>query len=965
MKTLPTRLGALILTGLLAPGLLSGCGFLGVGGSEEKTLAQLPPARLPNRDIPVAVVDIDRIEASYQRALAAADNPALQQQIRLRIAELEMTRSEQLQHLAEDAGTFFEKPIALYRQLIELEKANPTPGIAQDQLHYQLAKAYALDGRTDESAQVLDQLAETHPDSPYMAETQFRRAERAFAAGSYREAEQFFQSVVEGDNATLRQNALYMRGWAQFKRGDHELALESFVGVMDQLLAQASQPDQVPGALENLSRASRNLVDDTLRVMALALSNLDGAASIVSLQQQLGPRPYQHLLYDQLGQLYLEQERYTDSAATYQQFVTSNPHSDFAPDFSLRTIQVYEKGNFPSLILPAKKAFVDSYGIRSSFWTQRQGAISSSARAYLHASLQELAKYEHAEAQRLKSEAGAKPGRSQAREISAAYARASLWYREFVQTFPRDPQAPAMTFLLAEALYEAEDLPQALEAYEKVAYEYQDPINGAEAGYAALLITQQLIQGVQPSMGETRNQWQERKILNALRFANHFPGDARAVEVLAQAAPELLQQQRPEEAAQVAERVLGWQPSAPGELIYSSWLVLGHTRFDLGQYQQAEAAYRQVLQLQPGYSQLPGGPSRAEVEERLAASIYRQAEAALAAGNTAEAVDELLRVTQAAPNTEIALKALYDAGHYQLELGQWAAAEASLLSFRQRYPDHPLSASLPAKLVVIHQNRGNWQSAAEELVFLERNAKDPEEKRQALILSAELYEKSGQRNQAIAQYRRYAETYTRPLDEYLEAQYKLTQLLNEVGNSRERQVWLQRLVETDRRAGNARSDRSRYLAASAATELAQTSYQEFVRLPLNLPLRNSLQRKRAALEKALKEQEQIAAYGIAEFTTQASYRMAEIYAQLSRDLMASQRPKELDELELEQYDMLLEEQAYPFEEKAIEIHQVNARRTREGLYDQWVKQSFEALSKLLPARYAKQEKRLEVSREIH
>src|SRR5690606_14596983 len=114
--------------------------------------------------------------------------------------------------------------------------------------------------------------------------------------------------------------------------------------------------------------------------------------------------------------------------------------------------------------------------------------------------------------------------------------------------------------------------------------------------------------------------------------------------------------------------------------------------------------------------------------------------------------------------------------------------------------------------------------------------------------------------------------------------------------------------------------RSRYLAAGAAAELARPVYDEFVRIPLRLPLKNSLQRKRAALETALKAQERVLTYEVAEFTTQASFMIGEIYAQLSRDLMNSQRPTNLDVLELEQYDMLLEEQAYPFEEKAIEIH---------------------------------------------
>jgi hypothetical protein len=52
---------------------------------------------------------------------------------------------------------------------------------------------------------------------------------------------------------------------------------------------------------------------------------------------------------------------------------------------------------------------------------------------------------------------------------------------------------------------------------------------------------------------------------------------------------------------------------------------------------------------------------------------------------------------------------------------------------------------------------------------------------------------------------------------------------------------------------------------------------------------------------------------------------------------------------------MLEEQAFPFEEKAIELHEVNAHRTAEGIYDKWVKDSFTALAKLRPGRYGKVE----------
>ncbi len=692
--------------------------------------------------------------------------------------------------------------------------------------------------------------------------------------------------------------------------------------------------------------------------MGLGLSYLDGPQTLAALQQEQGARAYQHLLYEQLGSLYLEQQRFNDSAQTYQYFVEHNPASDFAPDFSIKTIAVYQQGNYPSLILPAKQEFIERYGVHSRYWAARQGALSTDSLAYLHAALQELAQYEHAEAQRLKIS-------EEPQSAAAAYGRAARWYREFVHTFPTDSQASTMTFMLAEALTEAGAQAEALTAYEQVAYGYRDPEHGAEAGYSAILLAQELMAGAPATGAESRQQWQGRKITNALRFAESFPADERAVHVLAQAAPELLEQGLFDDAAEVAGRVIAWQPPAPADLRFTSWLVLGHSRYELQDYGAAEQAYWQVLTLLPQQQPSAGIPTDTQVRERIAASIYQQAQGALAVENKAAAVELLLRVTEVTPATDVALKARYDAGHYLFELERWGEAEAVLLDFRRQYPQDPLTATIPAKLVAIYQAQGNWQSAADELVLMERLSDDPEIKRQSLLLGAELYEKSGQPTAAIEQYRRYVNRYPQPLAENIEAQYRLSELYGAAGNADQRQVWLHQLIETDQRAGAERSPRSRYLAAGAAAELARPAYADFVAIPLRLPLKNSLQRKRAALETALKAQERVLTYEVAEFTTQASFMMGEIYAQLSRDLMSSQRPTNLDALELEQYDMLLEEQAYPFEEKAIEIHEANARRARNGVYDQWVQRSFTALAQLLPARYQKSERQLEVASEIH
>jgi hypothetical protein len=110
------------------------------------------------------------------------------------------------------------------------------------------------------------------------------------------------------------------------------------------------------------------------------------------------------------------------------------------------------------------------------------------------------------------------------------------------------------------------------------------------------------------------------------------------------------------------------------------------------------------------------------------------------------------------------------------------------------------------------------------------------------------------------------------------------------------------------------------------------------------------------MEVALAAYTKAADYGIAEVTTAATYQLAELYHGLSRALFDSERPDELNELELMQYDILLEEQAFPFEEEAIELHEVNALRTVDGIYDEWIANSLSVLAELMPGRYAKFEK---------
>jgi hypothetical protein len=198
--------------------------------------------------------------------------------------------------------------------------------------------------------------------------------------------------------------------------------------------------------------------------------------------------------------------------------------------------------------------------------------------------------------------------------------------------------------------------------------------------------------------------------------------------------------------------------------------------------------------------------------------------------------------------------------------------------------------------------------------------------------------------------------YPNPLSESIEASYRLLEIAKETGDKQAYLVQLKNLVKVDATAGSQRSDRTRYLAATASLELAEPMRRRFIVIKLTQPLAESLKLKRSLMEDVIEVYTKLADYGVADVTTAATFRLGEVYQIFSADLMNSERPTNLDDAALEQYDILLEEQVYPFEEKAIDLYKANADRAPDGVYDEWVRKSFDRLASLMPGRYAKSER---------
>jgi TolA-binding protein len=901
----------------------------GTPAHETGTLKSLEGRQIAvERDTAVGASRAAAVQA-YRRFLDAAPRDRMRPEAMRRLGDLEIEQARE--EATESAGAReYVDAVKVYEELLRTYPAHQ----GNDRVLYQLAHAYDQTGDLGRSLATLDRLVAQYPQSVYRDEAEFRRGELLFTLRRYPEAERAYGVLLrKGEASTFYQRALYMRGWSLFKQARLEEGLHLFFAVLDRTLIgrdSGAALEQLPG----LARAERELVEDTFRVVSLSLENLQGPDTIPQYFAIPARRQYEFRVYQQLGELYFTQERVEDGAKAFNAFARRHPTDPQAPFMQSRVIEAYQQAGFAALTLEAKKEFVVRYGVKSEFARVNGALAYASVSPEVKKHLEELARHYHAAAQKAKK-----------RED---YQEAVNWYRVYLDSFPTDPRAPTMQFLLAELLFEDRRFAAAATEYERAAYGYPHHEKSADAGYAALLA---YAEHEKLAKGRYLRTVRRRSVESALRFAEANPKDGRTPRVLVDASEKLYADDDPKAAADLAQRALAFQPPPALELRRTAWTVVAHVAFQQGAFDRAERAYQEALALTPGRAS-----SRAGLAERLAASVYKQGEQARAAGQMRAAADHFLRVGRLVPNSPARANAEFDAAAALIVLKDWNAAARILEAFRRNYPKHPLYAEVPRKLAVCYLESGQTLKAAGEFEALSAAKKDVAFASAALWQAAELYEKARDERKAAAAYERYVHIHPRPLEPAIEARYRLSEIYRQQGRSTQSQTWSRELVAAEQEGGNGRTDRTRYLGSLSALVMAEPLEEAYRAVRLVEPLKKTLKLKKTRMQQVLRAYAVAADYGVAEVATTATYRTAELYNDFGKALLDSQRPKKLSKDELEQYNVMLEEQAYPFEEKAIELHEINARRARGGVYDVWVRKSFAALGKLRPVRYAKMEK---------
>jgi tetratricopeptide (TPR) repeat protein len=785
-----------------------------------------------------------------------------------------------------------------------------------DQSLYQLARLSDQLGEQEKSLAALREIVQKYPRSAHFAEAEFRIGENEFMAANYLPAEAAYSSVILSTGGEeFYERALFKRGWARYKQGLFSEAADDYLAALDK--HQFADYD-------TLKQSEKDQFNEYFRGLGLNLANLQNNQELQNYLSSRVDEKYVFSSYDAVTQIYLEQERYSDAAEAIAQFIKNYPDSPQQPSAQLRALEIWQLGKFKQRFAETLASVYTKYNQKATYWashrnTKTQDKFFNSLREHiLNAATNSQDEY-------LTSHSP--------KDLE----NAKLWYSRYLENYANFARQDKVYGMYAELLVDAGTNTDALKYFELAAYD-GDIILDKEAAYSTITETSSLF-----AKSPSNTALLKKHIHYVLLSGQLYQSEVRYQKSALHAQQLALNNNMAQESILLANSL---PDSASDQLLYDASVMKSLAYIQLQMYSDAETILNDLLKLNKRAS------DQQQLTNNLALAIYKQAEIYTQKGLNDEAIKEYARISKRVPTSEIAPKGLYEAILISMKNEKWNSAISLIQDFQQLYPKNDLNKDATRQLSIAYLNAGDSIKAAQAFEKMSTQEENQDAKMASLWKAAEIYESKGNSDNAIKAYSSYAETYPRPYPQYIEAMYKLTQLLNASNQQDKVITWQEKISAADKLASkDLKSTRTNFIVATTTLANATRVQRKFESIKLAEPLTETLKSKKKLMQDAIAAFGQVSAYNEASSITQATYEIANIYQHFSTALMTSERPKSLKGEELEQYNILLEDQAFPFEEKAIEFYELNLAHTKENISNIWINQTLVNLRKLYPVKY--------------
>lgn len=855
-----------------------------------------------------AKVTTQDVAERYERLLEMPGTPEERKsEILLRLAELSYEEEEGALKKAYEAGTEMDiMPGERYPRTIEyyqrLSEDYPESEQAMTAF-YNLGYLLAEEGEMVLSAKAYGEVLRRDPDNPYVTEIHMRLGEAAFTIGIYREAEEHYLAVIGSGRTNYLHKARYKLGWTYYKMDDYSTAVEQFSLILDR---KGGPP--------------ADLKEETIDVMGRCFVEWGGVEGLKGyLKDRIAADHYGDLLYLKLGVLYMEGSRFADAVKTFEQGVEAYNVTPVALEMEKGVINSNAALRDPEASNLRRRKWLDLYGPGTRWDIANSAKLANERDAMLEEGLRLAALYRHSRAQRGEGGLGAAIeiyerykelygiGTENAYEMAYSHAQALRENQDFIYSAQRYnvvAEHPEFTSHREEASYRRIEVLKVLFEQDKAAH--FDEYVAAHERYVELNPSTDVVPELLFAIGE-------------LNFeAEKFPAARGGFDRVAQGYPDHTL------APEAMERI-------------------ARCYFRENDFAQAELNARKVEEFNPSEE------TREQALKLISFSIFKLAEIAETEQRFEDAVKHFFRLAEEFPEGEAAQVSLYRGAEGLRSMGREEEAAAVYKKLADTYKESRYAESALTLSSEILSSLGDWQGVASNYEDLYRLEPEGPDAAKNLFRAAKAREKSKEYELAAKLFAEYIEAF--PQDPKMaQAIYLESIAKRELGDEEGALAGFARAWETPAEG------KEGIYRARAALALGESELAKFSAVKLSGDLAQAFTDKETYLEVALGHLVNAASLPFAETLAASLFRAGESFEQMKNDILDSERPEGFSEEELEEYQFLLEEKAFPLEDRAIEYYRRGIAASREaGVHNEWVDRMYARLEVLLPWAFQRSE----------
>lgn len=868
----------------------------------------------------------------------------------------------------------YSKSVELYRKIVN---QYPDYDLA-DGAVYLLAYCLAEQGDEEEAKKMYEYLIEKYPKSPYVPEAHVRLGEYYFFKSQYEKAIEEYNFVLNYPVSTFYDKALYKLGWSYYLLSRYDEAINFFAQVIDFYEEGRGQ------------RALRgeDLKAESMTYMAICFAEKHpfggGEAEALEYFKKLGERSWERDIMVRIGDVYLERASFDGARDAYTAALTRYPTDPDNPSVWMKIVECYEKEGDYDLAIAEREKFADKFGPGTSWWEANRGnpdAINSATEMVANA-LYAAATFHHELAQREQN----------SQKQKELYIRAAKDYEKFLQYFPDHVNSYNARFQVAESYYFANDYQNAAKHYEEIIKDEKGKYF-QDSAYGLLISYDRLVEqaGGLPGKGEElyipkqRSEMppEARKLVWASDFfVQHFPNDPRIPAIMSKAGEVYLRYGHLDEARKVFDELMTRYPATEDAKVAANRII---ESYKVEGREDMVAVYgRKILELG---TIAQTKEEKAKLESIIQGAVFLEAKKLQDSGDYANAINKYLEAARKYPQQEHAPKALHNAAVLaESQLKDFYRANEIYLELIQRYPD-----SENAKVDLFHvaynyEQLAEFELAAKTYLDYYRTYPNSEQAQNALFNAAFLNEMLGQTSRAVELYKEYVDkyknqpdapiveakrckmlgqlqmydAYAKCLDGYINAfrgrgeviwaYLELGNVAEKLGKSQEaekRFAQAQAIYNASKKQGINISVEEVKAAAEAMFKLADYKYRQYEAIKFTLPqskMKRQIEDKARLWKELSMTYEDIVRTGDIEWGLAALYKLGQINKHFAEALFNAPIPEGMTQEEIDAYKFVLEEQAFPIEDRAVKAFQACVNKaTEKRIWNQWVELAYKAL----------------------